>query len=156
MRLLDSLRLATLSLFLVIACRSSDVPPYGTNVAGSVENGLVVTVSSKEGMSRETLTRALLREAARTTIDRGAIYLRVDQIGEQSSVELEERSRSGPDNATVDPQATSDSSEVSIGRRRSGTIRFSVSRAELPGKNVFDASALLDKIGRGELPELSF
>ena len=64
--------------------------------------------------------------------------------------------QTGPDVAAPPQTPTSSEppvrSEVSFSRQRSGAVRFTIFR-ELPaGDRVFDASQLLDRLKRGEMP----
>lgn len=141
----------------VIACStsSSDVPKYTTKVESLAGDTWSVHIDSNSTMSQEDVKRALLTEAARATIDRGKIFLIVHALNYDGSV-VNVNENTGPDVAQPPQTPTSTepavSSEVSFSRQRSGDIRFTIFR-ELPaGNRVFDASQLLDKLGRGEMP----
>ena len=140
----------------MLACStsSSDTPRYTTKIEAVEGDTWTLHLDSVTTMSEEGVKRALLTEAARATIDRGKIYLVVHDVRyEGSVVNVEENT--GPDAAPPQtPTSTEPSvrSEVSFSRQRSGTIRFTIFR-ELPaGTHVFDASQLLDRLKRGEMP----
>jgi hypothetical protein len=105
-------------------------------------------------MTEDGVRRALLTEAARATIDRGKIFLVVhDLTYEGSVVNVEETT--GTDVAPPQTPTSSEPpvrSEVSFSRQRSGAIRFTIFGERPAGARVFDASALLDQLKRGEMP----
>ena len=141
---------------MIVACSSSspETPKYTTRVEAIGGDTWSVHLDSVTSMSEEGVKRALLTEAARATIDRGQIYLRVHELIYEGSV-INVRENSGPDAA---PPATPTSTEqpvraeVSFSRQRSGAIRFTVFRERPEGDRVFDASQLLDRLQRGEMP----
>ena len=141
----------------IAACSTSisDVPKYTTKVDSAGGDTWSVHIDSNSSMSEEDVKRALLTEAARATIDRGKIYLVVHALNYAGSfINVDEAT--GPDVAQPPQTPTSSEpavrSEVSFSRQRSGDIRFTVFR-ELPaGNRVFDASQLLDRLQRGEMP----
>ncbi|HEX6100910.1 MAG TPA: hypothetical protein VF432_31620 [Thermoanaerobaculia bacterium] len=141
---------------LLVACASSssDTPKYTTRVESVGGDTWSVHLDSVTTMSEEAVKRALLTEAARATIDRGKIYLVVHDLAyEGSTVNVDENT--GPDVAPPQTPTSSEPavrSEVSFSRQRSGTIRFTVFRDLPAGNRVFDASQLLDRLGRGEMP----
>lgn len=145
----------TTALLVACASSSSDTPKYTTKVESAGGDTWSVHLDSVTSMSEESVKRALLTEAARATIDRGKIYLVVhDLTYGGSTVNVAEST--GPDVAQPPQSPTSTEpavrSEVSFSRQRSGDIRFTIFR-ELPaGARVFDASQLLDRLGRGEMP----
>ena len=145
--------LATLAF---LACSTSDpaVPKYTTKIEAVEGDTWTLHVDSVSTMSDEDVKRALLTEAARATIDRGRIYLVVhDVTNEGSVVNVEETTGDDPSPPST-PTSTDQPvrSEVSFSRQRSGSIRFTIFR-ELPtGARVFDASQLLDRLKRGEMP----
>ncbi len=148
--------LALATALLVVACASSDSdnPRYTTKLEPAGGDTWSLRVDSVSTMTEDGVRRALLKEAARTTIDRGGIYLRVHEITyEGSVVNVEEDT--GPD--AVPPQTPTSSepavrSEVSFSRQRTGLIRFTTFRERPEGVRVFDASELLDRLQRGETP----
>ena len=141
---------------LLVACSSSssDTPKYTTHIESLGGETWSLRIDSVTTMSEEGVKRALLTEAARSTIDRGKIYLVVHELAYAGSV-VNVKENTGPDVAPPQTPTSTEPpvrSEVSFSRQRSGTIRFTVFR-ELPaGEHVFDASQLLDRLKRGEMP----
>lgn len=148
--------IALLALMLAACSTSSgDIPKYTTKVESAGGDTWTLHVDSNATMSEEDVKRALLTEAARATIDRGKIYLVVHSVNYGGSV-INVDETTGPDVAQPPQTPTSSEpavrSEVSFSRQRSGDIRFTIFR-ELPaGNRVFDASQLLDRLARGEMP----
>lgn len=144
-------------LALVAACSSSspDNPRYTTRIEAMEGDTWTLHLDSVSTMSEEDVRRALLTEAARATIDRGRIYLLVHDLNYEGSVVNVEENL-GPDVADVAPPQMSPQtpvrSEVSFSRTRSGSVRFTIFRERPSGDRVFDASELLDRLQRGELP----
>ena len=149
-------KLIALAAFAIVACSTStsDTPKYTTRVESIGGDTWSVHLESVTTMSREDVKRALLTEAARATIDRGMIYLRVHEVLYEGSV-INVHDDTGRDAA---PPATPTSteqpvrSEVSFSRQRSGWVRFTIARERPEGDRVFDASRLLDQLKRGEMP----
>lgn len=141
---------------MIVACSSSstETPKYTTRVEAIGGDTWSLHIESVTTMSAEGVKRALLTEAARATIDRGMIYVRVHELTYEGSV-INVHDDTGRDAA---PPATPTSteqpvrSEVSFSRQRSGAIRFTVFREKPEGDRVFDASQLLDRLQRGEMP----
>jgi hypothetical protein len=151
-----AIALATVALLAACASSSSDTPKYTTKVESVGGDTWSVHLDSVTSMSEEGVKRALLTEAARATIDRGKIYLVVHELNYGGST-VNVAENTGPDAAPPQTPTSSEPavrSEVSFSRQRSGDIRFTVFR-ELPaGARVFDASQLLDRLQRGEMPPL--
>ncbi|MGZ5474807.1 MAG: hypothetical protein ACXWG4_12695, partial [Thermoanaerobaculia bacterium] len=111
---------------MIVACSSSstETPKYTTRVEAIGGDTWSVHIESVTTMSAEGVKRALLTEAARATIDRGMIYLRVHELTYEGSV-INVHDDTGRDAA---PPATPTSteqpvrSEVSFSRQRSGAI----------------------------------
>jgi hypothetical protein len=148
--------LLTLTLTL-IACSSSssDTPKYTTRVEAVEGDTWSLHVDSVSTMSEEGVKRALLTEAARATIDRGKIWLVVHDLTYGGSV-VNVEEQTGPDVAAPPQTPTSTDaavrSEVSFSRQRSGSVRFTIFGEQPAGNRVFDASQLLDRLQRGEMP----
>jgi hypothetical protein len=149
-------RAFTFAALLFLACSSSkpDSEKYSTHVETTGEDAFVVRITSITSMSAEGLKRALFTEAARATIDRGRIYLRVDELRAGSAMNVEGRTGADPTAPPSSPTSYDPSyrSEVSLSRQREGSIRFTIFRERPTGERVHDASQLLDQIKRGELP----
>jgi len=148
MRTILALAAATL-----VACGSSS-PKYTSHIESIGGDTFALHLESVSTMSDDAVKRALLTEAARATIDRGRIYLVVHEVTNEGSV-VEVEQTTGTDPSPPQTPTSSEppvSSEVSFSRQRSGTIRFTIFR-ELPaGDRVYDASQLLDRLKRGEMP----
>lgn len=146
--------LATLAM-MACSTSSSDTPKYTTRVESIGGDTWSIHLDSVTTMSEEGVKRALLTEAARATIDRGKIYLVVHELAYEGSV-VNVDQNSGPDVASPPQTPTSTEqpvrSEVSFSRQRSGAIRFTIFREIPAGDRVFDASQLLDRLKRGEMP----
>lgn len=139
---------------LALSCSSTDANPWSKQLA-ELENGdILLTLTSESGMSRENLLKALLSEASRTAIDRGAVYLLIVGLRAGDATTVVERTGSSSEQSTG-PMAgeTTERSGFSVARQRSGEVQFTVSRDPLSGPNAFEAAALLDQIRRGQLPE---
>ena len=140
-----ALLIATL---LALAC-SSSTPEYTTHVESAGNDVYVIRIESITSMSEDALKKALLTEAARATIDRGRIYLRVVEVSSGGST-MNVEGRTGVDpNAPPSPDPVY-RSQVSLSQRREGSIRFAIFREIPAGDRVYDASELLDRIKRGE------
>lgn len=140
---------------IAVSCSSADGANAYSKRLVELESGeTLITVTSESGMSQENLRKALLTEASRTAIDRGAIYLHIADLREGDAVTVVERTGSASEQSSG-PSAgeTTEKTGFSLGRQRSGEVRFTVSREPIAGTNVFDASALLDGLRRGQLPE---
>jgi hypothetical protein len=136
-----------LLLLLILAACTSSVPKYTKNLTSDSSGATTIRLESVTDMSASAMRGALFTEAARATIDAGNLYLRVDEITEDSSIAVKEKTDPNPD-----PVTRSRSSSVGLSRHRSGVIRFRSSREKPPGENVYDASDLLDRIKRGSVP----
>lgn len=149
-----AIALATALLVVACATSSDDNPRYTSKIENAGGDTWSLRIDSVSTMTEDGVRRALLTEAARATIDRGGIYLRVHELTyEGSTVNVEEDT--GPD--ATPPQTPTSSepavrSEVSFSRQRSGMIRFTTFREKPDGTQVFDASELLDRVKRGETP----
>lgn len=146
-----------LATLVMVACStsSSDTPKYTTRVESIGGDTWSIHLDSVTTMSEESVKRALLTEAARATIDRGKIYLVVHELTYEGSVVNVDQS-TGSDVASPPQTPTSTEqpvrSEVSFSRQRSGAVRFTIFREIPAGDRVFDASQLLDRLKRGEMP----
>jgi len=145
---------ALLVLLITLSC-SSGRPPYTSDLESTSDASFVLTLESTNPMSADDMRRALLTEAARATIDRGRIYLRVDDLATDSRFNVRETVTT--DSATPPTQASNlpepaYRQEMSVSRRRSGTVRFTVFSESPGGSSSYDASRLLDRLQRGELP----
>lgn len=152
----SSAAILTLAAATFVACSSTpSAPKYSTNIESIGGDTFALHVDSVSTMSDDAVKRALLAEAARATIDRGRIYLVVHEVTNEGSV-VEVEQTTGPDPSSPQTPTSSEQpvrSAASFSRRRSGTIRFTIFR-ELPaGDRVYDASQLLDRLKRGEMPE---
>lgn len=139
----------------LVACSTSDVPKYTSKIESMGGDTLALHVETQSVMSDDDLKRALLTEAARATIDRGRIYLVVHEVANEGTV-VNVKETTGPDPAPPETPTSSQqpvSSEVSFSRQRNGTIRFTIFREIPAGNRVYDASQLLDRLKRGEMPE---
>ncbi|HEV7239812.1 MAG TPA: hypothetical protein VGQ36_11270 [Thermoanaerobaculia bacterium] len=139
----------------ILACSSSDTPKYTTRIESVGSNTFALHLDSVTTMSDGSVKRALLTEAARATIDRGHIYLVVHEVTNEGSV-VDVEQKTGTDPAPPQTPTSSEPSvrsEVSFSRQRSGTIRFTTFREIPAGDRVYDASQLLDRLKRGEMPE---
>jgi hypothetical protein len=144
-----------LIVFLLAACSSSaPSDDYTKRVDAIGDNAFAVSITSVKSMSVDSLRRALLTEAAHATIDGGNVWLRVDDITSSSRTEVTEKSGTAalPEPGYEGSTEPTYRSEVSLSRERSGTVRFTVSREKPEGANVFDASQLLDRLRRGDVP----
>jgi hypothetical protein len=143
-------------------------PRYSSRVDAVGDSKLVVHVSSDSGLSSDALRRALLTEAAHAAIERGAIYLAIEEITTDGSIQRRETqsTRPGTTSPEIDPQSPGSTpsapsvepairSDISFVRVRNGSIRFSIARERPDGVNVFDASRLLDTLGRDEMPAIT-
>lgn len=143
-----------ISLIAVSCSTGNGANPYSKRLV-ELENGeILLTMTSESGMSEESLRKALLSEASRTAIDRGAVYLRIEELRAGNAVTVVERTASASEQSTG-PSAgeTTEKTSFSLGRQRSGEVRFTVSQDPLAGANAFEASSLLDQLRRGQLPE---
>ncbi len=154
-------------LLLVMACRSSREPNYTKHIEAIDDHSFMVVLDSARGLSEENFRMALLREAARDVIERGGIWLRVDtmEVGRHTVVErardttvrVEGSSPEPGERYPYDPAVPNSSqyvSGVSVARERSGEISVTFGPTDLAGANVFEASKLLDRLSRKELPSL--
>lgn len=154
-------------LLLLVACRSSDPGDYSPKVVSQSADQLIVTVDVPHSISAEGLTRLLLRDAARTAIDRGAVYLRVDRvtIGEASAVMREVRPAPPPVTLPLGDVASASAVDkvltalqevnVTYERHRSGSLSMTISGKPLAGDNAFEASKLLDELRESDAVPLS-
>lgn len=154
-------------LLIAAGCRLGS-PAYTSRIDAAGASTFVAHVSSDSGMNEDVVRRALLTEAARATIDRGAIYLVVQELTTDSSTQRRESQpaitnnaapEAGPQSNATFPTApdaeAAGRSEISFVRVRNGNLRFSISGERPAGLNVFDASQLLDMLGRGEMPVIT-
>jgi len=151
----SSAAILTLAAATILACSSSDTPKYTTRIESVGGDTFALHVDSVSTMSDDAVKRALLAEAARATIDRGRIYLVVHEVTNEGSV-VEVEQTTGTDPAAPQTPTSSEQpvrSAVSFSRQRSGTIRFTIFREIPAGNRVYDASQLLDRLKRGEMPE---
>jgi len=132
------------------AC-SSSAPDYTTHIEPAGEDVYVIRMESNTSMSEDALKKALLAEAARATIDRGRIYLRVVDLSAGSATDV--KGTTGVDPTAPPSTDPAYRSQVSFSRKREGSIRFSIFREIPAGDRVYDASQLLDRIKRGERVE---
>jgi hypothetical protein len=137
----------------MLACSSSD-PKYSTKIETIGEEGILLRIDSVTSLSERDLKAALLREAARATIDRGRMYLRIGDLSTSSSMDVKQTTTPGTTGYPAPAAEPGYTSRTSVSRSRSGTIRFTIHREEPGGERVFDASRLLDQVSRGELPSL--
>ena len=151
MRILLAFVAATLA-----ACSSApDAPKYTTKIDSIGGDTFALHLESVSTMSDDAVKRALLTEAARATIDRGRIYLVVHEVSNEGTVVNVEQT-TGADPAPPQSPTSAEQpvrSEVSFSRQRSGSIRFTIFREIPAGNRVYDASQLLDRLKRGEMPE---
>ncbi|HUO84939.1 MAG TPA: hypothetical protein VM534_07495 [Thermoanaerobaculia bacterium] len=155
--------IVTTLLFASFACSSSTSDTnYTRRVERAGDDTLVVFLDSATGLSEEDLRTALMREAARAVIDQGGIHLRIESLRVGSRTLLEQKSTTGtempsgdPDRPANFPSEEQQSSAVSISRERNGSIQVTYSRGPLQGANVFEASALLDRLSAGDTPLLA-
>jgi hypothetical protein len=140
----------------ILACSASlDSPKYTTKIDSIEGDTFALHVETVSNMSEDALKRALLTEAARATIDRGRVYLVVHEVSNEGSIVNVEQS-TGADPAPPQSPTSAEQpvrSEVSFSRQRTGTIRFTIFREIPAGNRVYDASQLLDRLKRGEMPE---
>jgi len=141
--------------FLAAACSSStpDSGKYTTHIESVGDDVYVIRVASIASMSEDALKKALLAEAARATIDRGRIYLRVVEVSAGSAIDVEGRAGVDPAQPPTTNEPAQRSSQISLSRKREGSIRFAIFREIPAGDRVYDASQLLDRLQRGETPE---
>lgn len=143
-------------LFLLVACSSSapDNPRYTTRIEAVEGDTWTLHLDSVSTMTEDGVRRALLTEAARATIDRGRIFLVVHELTYGGSVVNVEETTATDVAPPQTPTSSEPSvrSEVSFSRQRSGAVRFTIFRERPAGARVFDASALLDQLKRGEMP----
>lgn len=156
------------ALLLVVACASSDPGDYSHKVVSEqAADKLTVTLDVAHSISAEKLTRLLLRESARTAIERGAVYLRIDEvtIGEASAVMREVRPAPAPATLPLGDLAAASAVDkvltalqevnVTYERSRSGSLSMTISGNRLPGENSFEASKLLDELRESDAVPLS-
>lgn len=144
---------AFLSLLLITACSSA--PRYTPHIESHSATDLVIRLDFARSVDGEAMTRALLREAARAAIDRGAVYLRIDQVsvGESSttfakpSPEDPRVVQSGPGEGAPDiEKVVYVLAAVSIARQQSGSVSITLADGAVPGDHVFEAVKLLDSL----------
>lgn len=157
----------TLLVFLAFAgCRSSDVPRYATQVESLSEHTFIVRLESSNRFTDAEFVGALLTEAARTAIDRGAVFLRLEALSANASTDVHPANVAGvpprvpdvgnPDISDPEKNDPMVGAGIAVARNRRGSVRFTVSREALGGTNVFEASALLERVKRGDAPKLQF
>lgn len=155
----------TLLLLLSLAsCRSSGVPRYTTRVDAVSEHTFVVRLDTERSLDDAQLTGALLTEAARETISRGGLYLRIEALDTNSAIATAPGSVvdsppkvpdvGNPDISDPEKNAPVAGVGVSIARNRTGSVRFTLSKEPLGGANVFDAADLIDRVREGRTPPL--
>jgi hypothetical protein len=134
-------------LLVVLAACSSSAPRYTKNLTKDSSGATTIRIESVADMSAADMRAALYTEAARTTIDAGNVYLRVDEITADVSIAVKETANPNPD-----PVTKSRSASVGLSRHRSGVIRFRSWREKPSDGEVYDASDLLDRIKSGSVP----
>ncbi|MHB0968488.1 MAG: hypothetical protein ACYC7A_08880 [Thermoanaerobaculia bacterium] len=157
--------LALLCLFLS-ACRSSGVPRYSTRVEPLSEHTFVIRLETAQRFADAEFIAALLTEAARATIDRGALSLRIEALSTNASTALTPTNDvigvpprvpdvGNPDISDPERNDPTAGASINVERIRTGEVRFTVGR-DLSGQNVFDAAALLERVRRGDVSPLKF
>lgn len=147
-------------------CRSSGVPRYSTRIEPLSEHTFVVRLETGQRFADAEFVAALLTEAARATIDRGALSLRVESLSTNASTELTPTNNvvglpprvpdvGNPDISDPERNDPVAGASINVERIRTGEVRFTVGR-DLSGPNVFDAAALLQRVRRGDVPLLKF
>jgi hypothetical protein len=155
-----------LALLSLAACRSSEVPRYSRHVEPLSEHTFVIRLETTQRFAEEEFVAALLTEAAREAINRGALSVRIESLSTNASTELTPTNNVGalpprvPDvwNPDVSDPERNDpmaGGAINVERIRTGAVRFMIVR-DLPGQNVFDAAALLERIRRGDVPPVKF
>src|SRR4051794_6598756 len=124
------MRLRLAFIIFALAC-ASNVPPYTSHVEQREPNSFVVSLDSTGNMSSDDMRRALLTEASRATIDRGGLYMRIDDISTESHLNMESSVSADPNaQPTTEPHQGSATgtykSDVSLSKRRSGAVRFTI------------------------------
>lgn len=147
------------AIFFIAACSTGTYTP---RIEVRSEKDLTIHLDHLSAVSSEEMMRLLLTEAAHQTIDRGAIYLRIDTVSiGDSSVQFEKDTNQTRDVARAPSTAegTSDIDQLlgvverfTIESERSGSIAITIGRERPPGERVFEASKLLDELHRGALP----
>jgi len=147
---------AAVAASLAVACSSSSsLPAYDHTLTTAPSGELVLHVDSVADISARALRAALFTEAARETLNRGQIYLRVDEVSTGEGVDVSRQTHVDPIGSTPGGGGTPtvpSSSEVSFSRHRSGEIRFVPSKEAMTGERVFEAARLLDEISAGRIP----
>ena len=146
--------IALLLLPITLSC-SSGRPPYTSNLQSTNDASFVLTLEATNPMSADDMRRALLTEAARAAIDRGRIYLRVDDLSTDSTFNVRERMTTDPstppERASTPPEPAY-RKDVSVSKQRNGTVRFTIFKESPGGGTSYEASRLLDQLQRGEMP----
>ena len=139
-----------LPMILFLACSSS--PPQYTKHMNASAGG-AITIQLDGDMSASAMRAALLTEAARETIDRSNLYLRVEELTTDTSVDVKQQTNvstaPAPTPSPNDPYRPPQTAGVSLSRHRSGVIRFTASREQPASGEVYDASQLLDQVRAG-------
>jgi hypothetical protein len=154
------------TLLLLAGCRTSGAPDHTSRLETSPDGSLTIHVDS-DSMTEEEVRRTLLIEAARATIERGGIYLRIEEITDASSLAVRNRQpaettpeppAATPENPGAVPMAPAADpaarTEMTVRRESTGRIRFTVLRERAEGERVFDASRLMDDVHSGKVPAL--
>lgn len=148
------------------ACRSSGVPRYSTRLEPLSGHTFVIRLETAHRFADAEFVAALLTEAARAAIDRGALSLRIEALSTNASTELTPTNDvvgvpprvpdvGNPDISDPERNDPTAGASINVERIRTGEVRFTVGK-DLPGPNVFDAAALLERVRRGDVPSLKF
>lgn len=146
--------LALGTLALVVACAST--PQYNKDITTSPSGAVTIRLDSVGDMSAAAMRSALLTEAARETINRSEVYLRVEELSTDTSIDVKKQTEvpvaPAPTSSPNDPYRPPQTTGVTLSRHRSGVVRFVVSRERPANGEVYDASQLLDQIRAGKTP----
>lgn len=156
-------RFALLFFLVAAGCVSRDVPKYSSQIEPAGDQSFVIRLQSDHGLTSEQVRRALLTEAARAAIERGSVHLRVDAILDSAKPQARRAEETVPRVPNVSQPDVEKAlrgtpwaiNAVELDRMRTGYVRFALVPPGETSGNVFDASALLDRLRRGDpLPQL--
>jgi hypothetical protein len=136
-------------LLLFVSC--STAPKYAKSVTNE-DGTVVIRLESMGDVTAATMRAALYTEAARETIDRGLIYLRVGDVSTNASIDIDSARQTNRPSSRPSPVPGDRDAEIILSGHRKGLIRFQPFRERPADGQVFEAARLIDQIRAGTVP----
>lgn len=145
------------ALLLLAACQSSTgLVDEGFTLTPREDGSLLARFHSTRPMSEENLRKNLTWHAARAAIDRGFVWLTIDAVDVDRSLQAESASREGDQmqsSSSAEPGATtaptlqpSYEAGISISRNSEATAVLTFFKEKPAGATAVEASKLLDEL----------